>query len=307
MNNPIIALPDGNGCFGTEQFWSDYFESINCQYYDKTASLNYLCTKSDTVFPKNTCLNSKYRLGRSLILSDKATHFLMFLRNDPYVSNCPSSIYRIKWIREYFDNIKVIVWKRDILEKGTDTENLIKLAEILKNDNQKATEFIRNKGIENLPKRKAVYNFSLQNINKNKKTILLIGVAPHILDKYRRSNLVDFILSKVNIIDPTAYNSNCMLSTIKNNEIVFYKDDAIINSCKYFLDNKLIDGIIFVSDPFDIPGRYSFPIYKYYFNKNGITEFRKENKNRISYLDLVVSLKNQFTAMEKIDEYLRSI
>ena len=35
MNKKIrIALPDGNGVFGTTEFWKEYFEKIGVEYVD---------------------------------------------------------------------------------------------------------------------------------------------------------------------------------------------------------------------------------------------------------------------------------
>lgn len=307
MNKVVVSFPDGNGCFGTESFWKDYLSAIGCEYHDKQMPLYELCSISNKVFPKNTCVNSKYRLGRALLLGEKATHFIMFLREDIYVSNCPSSVYRINWIRDYFKNIKVIVWKRDILPNENDAKNLIKLADMLGANPKDAQQFISAGAITELPRRNAVYNLSLDRLYVHKKTVLLIGVAPHLVDKYRRSTVMDYIYQKVNLIDPMSYDSNCLLTPKHNNEIVFYKDNAILESCDYFLENKIIDGIIFVSDPFDIPGRYSFPKYQFYLHNKGIYEYNKSEGQKISYLNITVSINNQHLVTKQLEEYFDSL
>lgn len=57
---------------------------------------------SNEYFPRTVCTNSKVRLGKSVLLHDKVSSFLFFLRNDKYVNNCPASVYRIRWIKERF-------------------------------------------------------------------------------------------------------------------------------------------------------------------------------------------------------------
>lgn len=306
MNGTVVAFPDGDGGFANKDFWKGFFEAIGCTFYDKDIALKELCLSSDKVFPKNVCLNSKYRLGRALALSDKATHFVMFLRDDPYVTNCPASVYRINWIKDYFSNINVIVWKHDLHKDKDDIDNLLALTRLLKGNEIRVKEFLAC--FEKLPYRKPVYDFSLSNINKNKKTVLLIGVAPHLVDKYRKSELMDYILTKVNIIDPmSSCNSNLRLQPILDRRIVYYKDDAIINSCNFLLDNKLIDGILFVSDPFDIPGKYSFPKYKIALSKRGIKSCDRNCCGDITYLDLSVTLNSQHTARKKLDKFFKVI
>ena len=307
MNKIMVAFPDGDGCFGTDEFWKNYLDAIGCQYYDQQISLSNLCKKSNMIFPKNTCLNSKYRLGRALLLSDKATHFIMFLRDDPFVSNCPSSVYRINWIKDYFKSIKVIVWKSDLIPGGTDIDNLIELASKLGADVKNAENFIKTYKFKELPRRKALYDFSLNKINGHKKTVLLIGVVPHLIDKYRKSQIMDYILSKVNIIDPMSYNSNDVLFPKRIKETVFYKDNAILNSCDYFINNNLIDGIVFVSDPFDIPGKFSFPKYQFYLQGKGIYEYKGEKNKKLSYINITVNIHNQDSSIKKLDDYFDNI
>lgn len=278
MKKAVVSLPDGNGCFGNEDFWEQYLTAIGCEYHDRKESLQDLYYRSNQVFPKNTCINSKYRLGRALLLSDRATHFILFLRNDLYVSNCPASVYRIKWIKEYFQSINVIVWKHSLLPEGSDTDNLIELSKKLGANPEDASHFIDSNRIRELPKRNPYYVFLLDRVDKSKKTILLIGVAPHLVDKYRQSFLMDSIASKVNIIDPTVVNSNYLLKPKHNNETLYYKDAAILESIEYLLTNHYIDGIIFISDPFDIPGKFSFPNYQYYLQSKGIHELTIETR-----------------------------
>lgn len=307
MNNIVVALPDGDGCFGTEEFWKNYLDAIGCRYYDKQIPLSDLYNKSNMVFPKNICLNSKYRLGRALFLSDKATHFVMFLRDDPFVSNCPSSVYRINWIRDYFKNINVITWKSNLIQEGTDVDNLIELASRLGADAKDAENFIKTYGLKELPRRKTLYDFSLNKIDSYKKTVLLIGVVPHLIDKYRKSRIMDYMISRVNIIDPMSYDSNDMLFPKSINETVFYKDNAILNSCDYFINNNLIDGIIFVSDPFDIPGKFSFPKYQFYLQSKGIYEYKGEKNKKLSYINITVNIHNQDSSIKKLDDYFNNI
>ena len=128
MNAKVIALPDGEGVIGNQQFWANFFEIINFKYIGTESDLDTLTRESNKYFPTSVCTNSKVRLGNAVLLSEKVTHFLFFLRNDKYVNNCPASVYRIRWIKEKFPNITTIIWPYDLDKNASFEENLLKLA-----------------------------------------------------------------------------------------------------------------------------------------------------------------------------------
>ena len=49
MKKVRIGLPDGNGCFGTLEFWKQYFSDKLEQYV----------RESNSIFPSSICVNSK--------------------------------------------------------------------------------------------------------------------------------------------------------------------------------------------------------------------------------------------------------
>lgn len=235
MKKVRIGLPDGNGCFGTLEFWKQYFSDIGVEYVgvdDEEYKLEQYVRESNSIFPSSICVNSKYRLGRAIELADKVDYFLFFLREDE-ISNCMASIYRVEWIKHYFENVKCIVWKRDILPGKSDYENFVKLSEIL--TGEKNEEILREKKI---PKRPVVYDMSLRKRDRKKKTLMLIGVAPFFVDLYRKSDLMDYITDKVNLLNPTSIGSY----GIKEDKYKLYKENTIINSIEKAEKHNLVDG-----------------------------------------------------------------
>lgn len=81
MKKVRIGLPDGNGCFGTLEFWKQYFSDIGVEYVgvdDEEYKLEQYVRESNSIFPSSICVNSKYRLGRAIELADKVDYFLFF-------------------------------------------------------------------------------------------------------------------------------------------------------------------------------------------------------------------------------------
>ena len=163
MKKIRIALPDGDGVLGNRQFWKEYFEMINVEYVDCEDDLHDFIQLSNSIFPAAICLNSKYRLGKAIKLAEKVDCFLFFLRED-IVRNCIASIYRIDWIRDYFEpKIKTIVWKKDLCPHQPDSVNFAKLSEILVgNTHMDIANSLK------IPQRMPVYDFSLRKINRQK-------------------------------------------------------------------------------------------------------------------------------------------
>ena len=78
-----------------------------------------------------------------------------------------ASIYRVEWIKNYFPNIKCIVWKRDLLPGKSDYENFVCLSKLLTGNGNE--ELLKDVAI---PKRKVIYDMSLRKIKPNKKTYM---------------------------------------------------------------------------------------------------------------------------------------
>lgn len=283
-----IALPDGNGVYGSREFWAELFGKIGVEYVDTEEDIleEYVRT-SNEIFPRQICTNSKYRLGRALALADKVDYFMFFLREDN-ISNCLASIYRIEWIKDYFTDVKTIVWKRDLCPGESDVANFIKLSEILTGKSNK--ELLE--GIS-IPKRKVIYDMSLRNIKKDKKTLMLIGVAPFFVDLYRKSDLMDYIVSKVNLLNPTSIAS----PDIAEVDYKLYKENTILNSIDKVIKHDLVDGYLFVGDPFDLPGKYTFPKFIKYIREN--------TDKRI--LELSVGTGNQDIFIKQFDEFVENL
>ena len=290
MKKVRIGLPDGNGCFGTLEFWKQYFSDIGVEYVgvdDEEYKLEQYVRESNSIFPSSICVNSKYRLGRAIELADKVDYFLFFLREDE-ISNCMASIYRVEWIKHYFENVKCIVWKRDILPGKSDYENFVKLSEIL--TGEKNEEILREKKI---PKRPVVYDISLRKRDRKKKTLMLIGVAPFFVDLYRKSDLMDYITDKVNLLNPTSIGSY----GIKEDKYKLYKENTIINSIEKAEKHNLVDGYLFVGDAFDMPGKYSFPRLKKYVQQYSDKEI----------LELIPGISNEEICRKQFDEFMERI
>ena len=284
MNKKIrIALPDGNGVFGTTEFWKEYFEKIGVEYVDCETDLKKFIKISNEVFPQSICLNSKYRLGRALTMAGQVDFFMFFLRDD-IIANCMASIYRADWVKTYFEpKIKTIIWKKDILPTENDEKNLIELSKILTGkDNRDIL-----KGMK-IPERKLVYEYSLRRKDKNKKTIMIIGVAPFFVDPYRKSDLMDYITNKVNVLNP--------ISLLGEKEIFdedrtkLYKEKAIIRSIEKANSHNVVDGYMLVGDAFDMPGKYTFPKIIKYINDNT----NKKILNTVIGINNIESVKKQF-------------
>ena len=57
MKKVRIGLPDGNGCFGTLEFWKQYFSDIGVEYEEY--KLEQYVRESNSIFPSSICVNSK--------------------------------------------------------------------------------------------------------------------------------------------------------------------------------------------------------------------------------------------------------
>lgn len=290
MEKVRIALPDGNGVFGNEEFWKNFFEKIGVEYVDCETDLEKFVNMSNEIFPQAICVNSKYRIGRALTVGNDVDYFMFFLRDDT-VANCLASIYRTDWIKNYFEpRVKSIIWKKDLLPGKSDEENLMRLSEILTG---KTNEDII-KGMK-IPKRQLVYDYSFRRRDKNKKTIMIIGVAPFFVDPYRKSELMDYITSKVNVLNP--------MSLLSKNEVFeedkakLYKERAIMRSIEKANSHNIVDGYLFVGDGFDLPGKYSFPRIKSYI----------KSTCDVKMLDLVIGIKNHELVKKKFDDFIDSL
>lgn len=285
-----IGLPDGNGCFGSLEFWKDYFTLIGVDYIeneDDKYNLERYVKKSNEIFPPTICVNSKYRLGRAIEMAEKVDYFMFFLRNDT-ISNCMASIYRMDWIKTQFPDIKCIVWKRDLLPNESDNKNLMYLSQILTGNTN--GDKLKNMMI---PKRKVIYDMSLRKIDRTKKTFMLIGVAPFFIDLYRRSALMDHIVTKVNLLNPTSVAT----PNIVEEKSKLYKENTIIDSINKVEKHDLVDGYILTGDAFDFPGKYSFFKLKNYINKH----------SRKQVLELIPGIHNEQQCKQQFDKFLSGI
>ena len=300
-NEYKIALLDGDGVFANLEFWKNYFSIIGVDFQETVNDLDLLISESSKHFPKSVCVNSKFRLRNAVLLHNKVTHFLLFLRKDKYVNNCPASVYRIRWIKEKFPNVKTIVWPYDLDKNASPTENLINLAKHFTKPDKYLINILKNMPI---PKREPVYTFPTGN---KKEKALLIGVVPHSIDPFRKTDLMDFITSIFNIYSPVNFNSSDILLAERSiDDTIYFKEKAIFHAIEQ-APSEGIKKFILVSDPLDLPGTFTFPIIKEIFRRNQIHMFDpilppKEK----SYVDLVVSHKNHAKIKNILADLARS-
>lgn len=282
-----IALPDGDGIIANKTFWKEYFDLIGFDLKDTTDDLDILSSESCKHFPTTVCTNSKVRLGKASLLQKEVSHFLFFLRKDNYVNNCPASVYRIRWIKEKFPHIKTIIWPYDLNKSAGIKDNLLNLANVLTEVTPYIEQEIKDMII---PERKAIYSFPS---NNNKEKALLIGVSPHSIDPYRKTDLMDFLMTSFNVYSPICFLSqNLVLKKREIDDTIYFKEDAIFHA----IDEALSQGIknfILVSDPLDLPGNFTFPLIEAYLSQKGVNSFKDIKKNRAGrYIELKISHKN---------------
>lgn len=305
-----IALGDGDGCFSNVSFWEQFFRGIDCEFIDCVDDLTDL-HDIDEMFPSIVCLNTKQRLSRASKLSKKnLTHILYFLRNDKSVHNCPSSVYRVQWLKEYWKRfgVQVVVWKEDLAPQMNDSHNLHLLADQLDRVSEFGNLALHELGVVNnhLPRREMAYDFS---IIEGRKTLLLIGVSPHLIDPYRKSKTMDHLMSKYNIIFPHFITSHFQLPDKPECSLKLYKLEGIFEAIRMVMDREIsVDGMIFNSDAFDIPGRFAFPVIKSRLNELGVYEFNDQCcPGKLGYLNLIISYQNQDQCIRKIEEFTSGI
>ncbi len=141
-----------------------------------------------------------------------------------------------------------------------------------------------------IPKRKVIYNMSLRKIKKDKKTYMLIGVAPFFVDLYRKSSLMDYFVSKVNLLNPTSIGTQ----GIKEDKYKIYRENTIIDSIQKAEAHNLVDGYILVGDAFDMPGKYSFPKIRSCINKICDKPI----------LELIPGISNEELCRKQFDEFI---
>lgn len=268
MEKVKIGFPDGNGVLGGIDFWNKYTSIANVETIDVSHNLLELQKISNSFFPINICLASKYRIGRALLMASLVDYMILFLHNDHYVYNCPNSVYRIKWIKAYlslnYPKVRVIVWPFDLNEVSDIQSNIVKLTELIGGNTQDIKSFIVN--INHLPSRVPAYNFN--KIETGKRNIMLIGKVPFILEPYRQTTLMDTLFQSYNILLPNLINNNIISpSDTKGPNLVFYKENSIIEAIDTAVSKYELSGIILAADVFDIPGNYTFPIIKKYLRK----------------------------------------
>lgn len=291
-----IALPDGEGIPANKSFWKTFFDIIGIELKDVTDDLDILTQKSNQFFPTSVCTNSKVRLGKSVLLEKEVTHFLFFLRKDKYVNNCPASVYRIRWIKEKFPHVQTIVWPYDLDKDASFKDNLLNLAQKIIH----LTPEIKRKILElEVPQRKAIYNFPC---NNNQLKVLLIGVAPHSLDPYRKTKTMDYLVENFDIYSPLNFFSEDLnLEERGIDDIIYFKEKAIF----YAIDKALeigINNFFLVADPLDLPGNFTFPIIKEYLMKKGVKKFNSVS-NEKNYLELISSYKNGQLICNQLDKF----
>lgn len=294
-----IGFPDGSGAIGGYSFWSRFCNAAGLEMVDVTHDLSELQKISNNLFPANVCLASKYRLGRSVVLAPKVDFLLFYLFNDKFVFNCPNSVYRIKWIKSYIKRAqlgtRVVVWPFDLNPNGSFEDNLILLSKVLNGDTMRIQKFCSSPS--NLPlAKKPVYQFGLK---EGKRTILMIGKAPFLIDPYRKTPLFDKIIERFGVLLPhilTAGDTSCM--DMKSDNVIFYKEECIRQSIDIAISSYEVSGVIFVADVFDIPGNYSFPALMDYCHIKGIPYL--QIKPTVRYDDAIAeSLVNRIEHLTK--------
>ena len=296
MEKIKIGFPDGNGVLGGIDFWNRYTNIANVEFIDVSHNLIELQKISNSLFPINICLASKYRIGRAILMAPLVDYLIFFLHNDHYVYNCPNSVYRIKWIKSYlalnYPNVRVVVWPFDLNENSSIRSNIIMLTELIggniHNVNKNAFNF------DNFPSRIPVYDFN--KIDTGKRNVILIGKVPFILDPYRQTTLMDLLFKEYNIFLPHLINNNIVsASDSKGTNLVFYKENSIIDAIDTAISKYEISVIIFAADVFDIPGNYTFPIIKKYLKRINMP-----------FIHMKVTLNNYDTILNTIIEKIEN-
>lgn len=270
MTRTKIGIPDGNGALGGYEFWTDFCNIIKIELIDVPYDLRNLQEISNTYFPKNICLASKYRLGRAILLAPLVDYLIFFLFDDKYVFNCPNSIYRIKWIKAYIEShnlsTKVIVWPFDLTDNTDIQYKFIEITKILNGDISQIQ--ILNSKYKCLPQKALKYEFQYK---KDRKNILLVGKIPFIVDPFRKTEFMDRLTSQFGVLLPHLINDNDTSYELeKGSNVIFYKEKSIISAFEKAFSLYTIHGVVFAADIFDIPGNYTFPVLKNYLKKIGI-------------------------------------
>lgn len=296
MSRVKVGFPDGDGVLGGYEFWKKYCDTAEVELVDVTHKLSELQVISQSIFPYNICLASKYRIGRAILLAPLVDYMIFFLFNDEYVYNCPNSVYRIKWIKAYLKNkglsTKVITWPFDFGTPSNIQMNFINLTELIKGNVLNIKNFVIE--IKNIPNRLLAYNFGYK---KGKKNILLIGKIPFILDPYSKTILMDQLIVHYGVLIPhLIMHNDVSLLDKKDANVVFYKENSILTAIDIAVKSYDIHCVVLAADIFDIPGNYTFPIIKQYLD--GIN---------IPYMHLKVTLNNQHKVAQSIVEKIENI
>jgi len=292
-----IALGDGSGSLGLPEFWKSFFNSLEIEFIDVDEDIFSLKEVYES-FPKNICLNSKQRLKRAIELSKKKVDIVIYyLRDDEVVHNCPASIYRLKWLADYYKNkhTRMIIVKKKETLSDSDYTLLHTIAKNIGKENEFITLNL-DKDIV-IPKRKKIYKFATK---YNKKNILLVGVAPHVIDPYRTSDIMDFLHARYNLYEPRNFTEGMKLEKRNIDELSFFKVDAIKEALnKIYEQDMEIEHVIFAADALDIPGKYSFPILKNY-----IEQCNQKFEKKIQFIDVTPNLSNQEKIIDRIMEFV---
>ncbi|WDV46652.1 acyl-CoA dehydratase activase-related protein [Clostridiaceae bacterium M8S5] len=253
-----IGIPKGLLYYDYIAVWKDFFEELGQEVIISDDSNKKILTDGASKCIDDACLPVKLYHGHVMNLKDKVDYIFIpkIISVEKKTYQCPKILGLPAMIKQSIEGLPEILdteinlrnrsYKKSIFELGLKfTKNIAKIKRA------------HNKGLQSLCDYESSFNNRSishaikKTINNSKgiSTIMLAGHSYNLFDEVMNLNLIQKLnKSKVQIITPQMLNehTNDYLHQIKG-KIFWSVGKQIVGTCFYAVENKMIDGMIYIS------------------------------------------------------------
>ncbi len=247
----IIGIPRAFLYFKYKYLWETFFEELKCKILISPETNKQILKNGVNNSIDESCLSAKIYMGHVHYLIDKVDYILVprivsFGKNEVVCTKF-NAMYDI--VKNTFNNIKLLDYNIDIVEKQTEFKSFMKMGKVLGKDPITVLKaYLKAKKIQNYyEQQKSEKQEQLLN-NTDKMKILIVSHPYNIYDKLLGHPVIKY-LESFEVVPIYADAANKEKTTEKSKEIsktlYWTYNKELIGAIEHYT-NK-IDGIIFIS------------------------------------------------------------